>query len=131
MILVHVLILFPKSEMTALKAEGLTTLWVSEPTDPKRPTFHIQPEDSPRFLSKVWPACHCHCMVGAGPGRLFSSFHLVLAGRKISGQKDTDSIKHGQAQGNAFCDKHITLPPRCSTLHGQPQFWQRTWKSFI
>lgn len=56
MILARVLILLPKSETMALKAEGLTTLSVSEPTDSKRPTFHIQPEDSPRFLSKVWPA---------------------------------------------------------------------------
>ena len=41
---------------------------------------------------------------------LFSRILLDLVGRKTSGQKGTDSIKCGQVQGNAFCDKHIKTP---------------------
>lgn len=41
---------------------------------------------------------------------LFSRILLDLVGRKTSGQKGTDSIKCGQVQGTAFCDKHIKPP---------------------
>lgn len=53
---------------------------------------------------------------GMGRGMLFSRILLDLVGRKISGQKGTDSINGGQVQGNGFCDKHIktSFPARHS-----------------
>lgn len=47
---------------------------------------------------------------GTGHEMLFSRSLQDLAGRKTSGQKGTDSIKCGQAQGSTFCDKHIKTP---------------------
>lgn len=47
---------------------------------------------------------------GMGHEMLFSRSLQVLVGRKTSGQKGTDSIKCGQVQDSAFCDKHIKTP---------------------
>ena len=47
---------------------------------------------------------------GTGHEMLFSRSLQDLVGRKTSGQKGTDSIRCGQAQGSAFCDKHIKSP---------------------
>lgn len=106
----YVFILFNKSEARALKAEGLLP-YVSEQTDrsTRRDLHFTDSQKSPRFPAEVWPSCRC--LYGGGWAReSLLQLHLVLAGRRISGQKDTDSIKHRQAQGNAFCDKHIKLP---------------------
>lgn len=131
MTLAYVLVLFPKSEWRTLKAEVFHFLCLSRQTGADRRDLCFTYTQNALGSQLRCGSPVTVCVVGAGPGTILSSFHLVLAGRKISGQKDTDSIKHGQAQGKAFCDKHIKLPPQCSTLLGQPQFWQRTWKFFM
>lgn len=47
---------------------------------------------------------------GTAHEMLFSRSLQDLVGRKTSGQKGTDSIKCGQVQDSAFCDKHIKIP---------------------
>ena len=88
------------------------------------------PEKHPGHPAKgVTLGVYVYIWWGTGHEMLFSRSLQDLVGRKTSGQKGTDSIKCGQAQGSAFCDKHIKPPLQYSTLHGQPQFWHRTWNS--